>query len=292
MRRMAKLGLANDLLRRLAAKHVPIAVVAMICVSGWGEMSTASARSVASQNAWPRNTLRHSVGIPGKSSASAAQKQTRTIRQATLAGGASRIAVSAVPSAGDRIGKVEGQTKLQPSLEGNQVPRKPGPVTDSFVDKTIGVESGGKADAKNPNSSALGQGQFIKSTWLRLVDTHKPSWAEGLDEVGILEKRREPDASRWAIRLYAEQNMSVLQRAGIAVSHAALYLSHMLDGPVAAKLYKARPNASVKSIVGEAAFQANKTLMKGKKAKELIAWAERKMGERFPIVVAKGPRQS
>ncbi len=276
MRRMAELGLASDVLRRLAGKYVPITLATVICVSGFGVSSIASANGVTSRNA-----------TSGKTAASAAQK--RTVRQFALAVGASRIPVS---TAGAPSGKALAEANLQPLLYGNRTPYKAGVVTDSFVDKTIGVESGGKADAKNPNSSALGQGQFIKSTWLRLVDAHKPSWAEGLDEVGILEKRKEPDASRWAIRLYAEQNMSVLQRAGIAVSHAALYLSHMLDGPVAAKLYKARPNTSVKSIVGVAAFQANKTLMKGKKAKELIAWAERKMGERHPVAGAKGSRQS
>jgi hypothetical protein len=273
---MAELGLASDVLRRLAGKYVPITLATVICVSGFGVSSIASANGVTSRNA-----------TSGKTAASAAQK--RTVRQFALAVGASRIPVS---TAGAPSGKALAEANLQPLLYGNRTPYKAGVVTDSFVDKTIGVESGGKADAKNPNSSALGQGQFIKSTWLRLVDAHKPSWAEGLDEVGILEKRKEPDASRWAIRLYAEQNMSVLQRAGIAVSHAALYLSHMLDGPVAAKLYKARPNTSVKSIVGVAAFQANKTLMKGKKAKELIAWAERKMGERHPVAGAKGSRQS
>ncbi len=65
----------------------------------------------------------------------------------------------------------------------------------------------------------------------------------------------------------------------------------MLDGPVAAKLYRASPNTPVKDIVGEAAFRANKDLMNGKKAKDLIAWAERKVGRHGPIVSSPRVRQ-
>ena len=42
-------------------------------------------------------------------------------------------------------------------------------VSGNLIDKITGVESGGNASAKNPNSTATGLGQFIESTWLRML---------------------------------------------------------------------------------------------------------------------------
>ena len=46
---------------------------------------------------------------------------------------------------------------------------------DGAVDQLVGwivrVESGGNARARNPLSSATGLGQFISSTWLRMIRT-------------------------------------------------------------------------------------------------------------------------
>jgi hypothetical protein len=154
-------------------------------------------------------------------------------------------------------------------------------LSDALIDSIVDIESGGRADAANANSSALGPGQFIKSTWLHIVEKHRPYWADGLDERDILDKRKHPAMARWAIRMYAEANIPVLQRAGVEVSASALYLSHLLDGAVAAKLYRAAPNTPLKDIVGLAAYRANRALMRGKKAKDLIAWAERKLARRI-----------
>ena len=150
-------------------------------------------------------------------------------------------------------------------------------ISDTLVDKIVGVESGGSNEAKNPNSSALGQGQFISATWLAMVRKHQPDWAEGLTTIQILEKRKEQEASRWVIKAYAKENAPKLQGAGVGVDEASLYLAHMFDGPVAVKLYKAKPNAAIKDIVGTAAFKANRNLFAGKKVIDLITWAQAKM---------------
>jgi hypothetical protein len=150
-------------------------------------------------------------------------------------------------------------------------------ISDVLVDKIVRVESGGRNEAKNPNSSALGQGQFIRSTWLAIVRKHKPNWAEGLTTAQILQRRRDRNASRWAIKAYAEENAPKLQRAGVGVDEASLYLAHMFDGPVAVKIYKADPSAAVKDIVGAAAFKSNRKLLAGKQVKDLIRWAQGKM---------------
>lgn len=152
-------------------------------------------------------------------------------------------------------------------------------ISDTLVNKIVGVESGGRNDARNPNSSALGQGQFIRSTWLGMVRKYRPQWAEGLTAAQILEKRKDAGASRWAIKAYAEENAPKLKRAGVGVDEASLYLAHMFDGSVAVKLYKAKPDTAVKNVVGAAAFKSNRKLLAGKKVKHIIAWAQAKMGD-------------
>ncbi len=44
----------------------------------------------------------------------------------------------------------------------------------SIADRIIQLESGGNATAANPNSTALGVGQFLEETWLGLLARHRP----------------------------------------------------------------------------------------------------------------------
>jgi len=70
-----------------------------------------------------------------------------------------------------------------------EVLRGDGP--SNVVDRIVGVESGGRADAKNPNSSATGAGQFISSTWLNTVKEHRPDLMEGRTTAEVLALRND-----------------------------------------------------------------------------------------------------
>ena len=59
-----------------------------------------------------------------------------------------------------------------------------GSAVGKLVDRIIRVESGGSATAKNPLSSATGLGQFISSTWLRMMRTYRPDLARSLFGAG------------------------------------------------------------------------------------------------------------
>ncbi|ANL71933.1 hypothetical protein AMC83_CH01950 [Rhizobium phaseoli] len=180
------------------------------------------------------------------------------------------VAAKLVPSQGQQ------QTAPQQTPVSRPVQPQPkaSPVSDTLIDKIIGVESGGRADAKNPNSSARGAGQFIKSTWLDLMKGEPE--AQGKSPREILALRDDKDLSRRMVTKYAEKNSAALQKRGIETTDATVYLAHLLDAPVAARLIKAKPETPALNIVGRNVVAANPSIFKGKTAAQVLAWAERK----------------
>jgi hypothetical protein len=72
------------------------------------------------------------------------------------------------------------------------------PSADEFelaAGRIIGLESGGRARAKNPASSATGAGQFIETTWLATLKRARPDLAEGKTRAQLLDLRNDPDLS-------------------------------------------------------------------------------------------------
>jgi len=282
MRRAAGSGVVGEVLRTSKSRLPPILAAGTMWMIGLGEAATAA--SMVPRGLATRSAVTTAVDAASKVAGNLQQRPLT--RQGSYVGGAAGIAPASVLCVEDR--KINDEMEVAKGAATSATEDKPqgteNRISENFIDKTVGVESGGRADAKNPNSTALGQGQFIKGTWLQLVEKHKPVWADGWDEHDILEQRKKPEAARWGIRMYAEENIAALESAGVEVNDSSLYLSPMLDGPVAAKLSKAVPDTPVKDIVSERALRANKALMNGKKVKDLIAWAERKMGSRGPVV--------
>lgn len=149
------------------------------------------------------------------------------------------------------------------------------PISQTLVDRIIGIESGGRADAKNPRSSATGAGQFINSTWMGMVERYRPELMIGRTKAEVLNLRKDPYVSRYMVQKYAEENASKLAGAGLPVSDTMVYLSHFLDGKNAVKLAKADPNTPAIRVIGAEAVRAN-PFLRGKRVSDVIAWAERK----------------
>jgi tape measure domain-containing protein len=154
-----------------------------------------------------------------------------------------------------------------------------GAVSGSLVDRIIGIESNGNPNAKNPNSSATGLGQFIESTWLRMFKQYFPDRAAGMSNAMILELRKNADISRQMVELYVRENSKILQEAGVAITDANLYLAHFLGPGVATKLLSAPAGTPVSSVLGADQINANQSILGGgKSVEEVVAWAERKVG--------------
>lgn len=146
---------------------------------------------------------------------------------------------------------------------------------NGFINKVSMAESSGNATAKNPNSSATGAGQFIKSTWLSL---YKEKYgASGMSDAQILELRKDPVKSKEMIAFYAQKNTAVLERNGVKATDSSLYLSHFLDAPVAVKVLKAPRDTPIKDLVSADAISANKSVLLNRTVGDVIDWADRKM---------------
>lgn len=199
--------------------------------------------------------LRRSVGDEATAAADAA-----------MAGGATAAASPAAGAAAARDGAPSGVAQ--------------------FVDRIIGVESGGNPNAKNPKSTATGLGQFIESTWLGMLQKHRPDLAGSLSRGEQLALRKDPTLSREMTRLYAEENAGALQRAGHAPTAGNVYLTHFLGPGGALAVLGAGAGASVASVLPAGVIAANRSILAGKTVGDVVAWAARKMGGPAPAAQA------
>lgn len=157
------------------------------------------------------------------------------------------------------------------------VPAVGGDAVETVVSKIIGVESGGRANAKNPNSSASGLGQFLDSTWVTMMRKYRPDIAGGRSNQDLIALKTDPQLGREMTRAYTQENSRFLASRGIQQTPGNIYLAHFLGPAGAAQVLKANPNAPIESIVGPQVVQAN-GFLRGKSASEVAAWASGKMG--------------
>lgn len=158
----------------------------------------------------------------------------------------------------------------------------------SLVDKIVGAESGGNANATNPRSSATGAGQFISSTWLDQVKRNRPDLANGRSDSDLLAMRNDPNLSREMTQRYADENGSRLRGAGFEATPGNTYLSHFAGPQGSLAVLKADPSAPVRGILGDRVVQANPFLA-NMTAGDLRAWADRKMGGQSPQASSQSP---
>jgi murein DD-endopeptidase MepM/ murein hydrolase activator NlpD len=149
-------------------------------------------------------------------------------------------------------------------------------AVETLTDRIIQVESGGRARAKNPLSSATGLGQFIEKTWVRMMNTYRPELARSLSRQELLALRFDPTISREMVRNLAREGEAYLRTRGHQITAGRLYLSHFL-GMEGAHQVLSRPSSSkLIDVLGANVISANPFLT-GKDVGYVVSWAERKM---------------
>ena len=149
-------------------------------------------------------------------------------------------------------------------------------AVEGLVNQIIRVESGGNATAKNPLSSATGLGQFIESTWLRMMRDYRPDLAQTMNRAGLLNLRNDPTLSREMVTNLARENERFLQSKGHSITAGRLYLAHFLGPGGANRVLSSGDSNTILAVMGAGVVRANPFLT-NYTVFDLKAWADRKM---------------
>ncbi|MEN3792678.1 M23 family metallopeptidase [Fulvimarina sp. MAC3] len=161
-----------------------------------------------------------------------------------------------------------------------------------LVNKIIRVESAGNARAKNPLSTATGLGQFIQSTWLRMMRTYRPDLARSLSRDDLLALRYDPTISREMVQNLALEGEAYLKARGHGITAGRLYLCHFLGMDGAHIVLSADSSRPLVDVLGYQVIAAN-PFLRGRSVGYVIDWAERKMhGAKASQVAAAAPSGS
>lgn len=146
------------------------------------------------------------------------------------------------------------------------------PALESFLDRLMLAESGGRDHIRNPRSTAFGAFQFIDQTFMELVRRHFAGETGALTQAQVLALRADRAFARRVAAAFTEENGQFLVANGLAPSWPNLRLA-FFAGPVGAvRILKSQANATVLSVLGPQVVRANPFLAR-MTAADLAAWS-------------------
>ena len=132
-----------------------------------------------------------------------------------------------------------------------------------FASRIAGIENAtGNPAAKNPRSSAMGNGQFIDSTWLGLFKQLYPDQASKMTDPQILSLRADPAISQKMIIENGKLNADYLEKSGLPVTMQTLAVAHRLGPQVAANVLSADRSKALPSLLSDEVLRANPDLQR------------------------------
>lgn len=151
----------------------------------------------------------------------------------------------------------------------------PAPAASGYDAMLVALESGGRADAKAPTSSATGLHQFTDGTWLATVRKAAPAWAAGLDDAQLLAQRTDPGKSSEMERALRAENAAALTSAGQEASPFNLYAAHHFGSGKGVAFAKAAGDTPMAAILTKGQLNANPYLKGLTKAEAIANWTQR-----------------
>ena len=176
-----------------------------------------------------------------------------------------------------------------PTLTLGAATKSDSPVMDGFLDRLMWVESGGRDDARNPRSTAVGPFQFIESTFLDVARRHFAAETATLAPAQILALRTNRPFARRAAEAFTRDNADILANNALAATPGHLRLSFLVGPNAAVRLLQAEPATPVIALLGANVVQAN-PFMAGMAARDLVVWSERSIAGSGTASGVIGPR--
>ena len=136
-------------------------------------------------------------------------------------------------------------------------------LMEEFLDRLMAAESGGRLDAKNPRSTALGPFQFIESTFLFVVNKYFPSEVTSLTREQVLALRTDMAFSRRAAGAYSNHLISALKNEGLPATTVNVRLAFLVGPDAAVRLLKAPPDQPLTTVLSADAIAANPSMSGG-----------------------------
>ncbi|MFT7574299.1 MAG: hypothetical protein ACI9XZ_000668 [Alphaproteobacteria bacterium] len=147
---------------------------------------------------------------------------------------------------------------------------------DGFLDRLMIAESGGKNQARNSLSTATGPFQFIKSTFMSVMQRHFPERVAKLSQTQILALRTDRSVARDAAKAYTRDNATYLTAAGHQPTFPHLRLAFLLGAGGAIRIMDAKPSTPLVSLLGRRVIRANPWMARHT-AQSLIARSAREV---------------
>ncbi len=149
---------------------------------------------------------------------------------------------------------------------------------DTFLDRLMLAESGGRDTVANPRSTAVGPFQFVVATFLSVTGRHFGAETAALTPAQILALRTNRAFARRVAEAYTRDNAAQLAAAAVTPTWTRLRLAFFAGGDGAVRVIKAAPATPVATVLGQAAVNANPFLAR-MSTSELVARAARDLNQ-------------
>jgi hypothetical protein len=153
-------------------------------------------------------------------------------------------------------------------------PLSDGDIPDDYWPLLAQIESGGRPYVKAATSSASGLYQFIRSTWIG----EGGQWGDDMSQAfGGLRPSEAEQLQR--AKSFTQKNADILLLKGVPINKASLYAAHFLGAGMAAQVIAADVTARADLIAGDAATNANPSVLKDKTVGQFLSWLHNKTGD-------------